>query len=207
MNRYIYGASGHGKVVLSILLDSGKEITAFIDKNPALKEVKGYPVFQEMPLEVAGSECIIGIGDNGIRYRLANALKTKFLSAVHPTSVVYKGFEANQGTVLMQNTCVQIDTIIGKHVIVNTSASVDHDCQISDFVHVAPNATICGGVTIGEGTLIGAGSTILPNITVGRWAIVGAGAVVCEDIPDFTCVKGVPAKSISILDEHKRKYS
>ncbi len=36
--------------------------------------------------------------------------------------------------------------------IINTRASVDHDCELGDFVHVGPGAVITGSVTVGNGT-------------------------------------------------------
>jgi acetyltransferase-like isoleucine patch superfamily enzyme len=61
---------------------------------------------------------------------------------------------------------------------------VDHDCIIGDYVHIAPQATLCGGITIGEGTLIGANAIILPGVKVGEWCTIGAGSNVHQDVPD-----------------------
>ncbi len=104
---------------------------------------------------------------------------------------------------LFQGVIVQTNTRIGRHVIVNTAASVDHDCDVGDYVHVAPHATLCGFVTIERGCYIGAGATILPGVTVGENAIVGAGAVVVRDVPPNTVVTGVPAKHRRMVDEQK----
>ena len=38
---------------------------------------------------------------------------------------------------------------VGDHCIINTGASIDHDCIIQDFVHIAPHCTLCGEVEIG----------------------------------------------------------
>ena len=81
-------------------------------------------------------------------------------------------------------------------MIINTGAQVDHDCAIANFVHIAPGATLCGNVAVGEGALIGAGAVILPGKRIGDWAIVGAGAVVTRDVPNFAVVAGNPAKVI-----------
>ena len=51
-------------------------------------------------------------------------------------------------------------------------------------------------ITIGNDVFIGANVTILDGVTIGDGAIVGAGAVVCEDVPPFAIVGGVPAKLI-----------
>ena len=45
--------------------------------------------------------------------------------------------------------------------------------------------------------MIGAGAKVLGNIRVGEGAKVGAGSVVLDDVPPFTTVAGVPARSVS----------
>lgn len=49
---------------------------------------------------------------------------------------------------------------------------------------------------IGAGAYIGANVTILAGCHIGDGAVVGAGAVVVQQVPDRTCVAGVPAKKI-----------
>ena len=97
---------------------------------------------------------------------------------------------------VMQGSVVQSCAHIGKHCIVNTGASVDHDCEVADFVHIAPHATVLGGVKIGEGSWIGAGAVVKQYVTIGRNCMIGAGAVVLENVPDGATVVGVPAKEI-----------
>ena len=43
---------------------------------------------------------------------------------------------------------------------------------------------------------IGSNATILGGITIGEGALVGAGAVVTKDVPDYAIVAGVPARVI-----------
>ena len=64
-------------------------------------------------------------------------------------------------------------------------------------MHIAIQASVAGGVHIGDGALIGAGSVILPNIKIGKWATIGAGSVVTKDVPDNALVYGNPAKIIT----------
>ena len=84
----------------------------------------------------------------------------------------------------MQGTVVQSGATVGKHCILNTGASVDHECCIEDFVHISPQATLCGNVHIGEGAWIGASAVVIPGVKIGKWSIIGAGSVVVEDVPD-----------------------
>jgi acetyltransferase-like isoleucine patch superfamily enzyme len=49
---------------------------------------------------------------------------------------------------------------------------------------------------IGSDVWIGAGAIVLCGVTIGDGAIVGAGSVVTQDVPAFTIVGGVPAKTL-----------
>ena len=51
-------------------------------------------------------------------------------------------------------------------------------------------------ITIGNRVWIGADATIYGGVTIGDHAVIGAGAVVLHDVPDNTIVAGVPAKEI-----------
>ena len=81
-------------------------------------------------------------------------------------------------------------------MIVNTNATVDHDCVLSDGVHVAPGAVLAGAVSVGCGSLIGIGARVLPGVEIGERATVGAGAVVITTVEPGTTVAGVPARVI-----------
>ena len=83
---------------------------------------------------------------------------------------------------------------VGDHCIINTGASIDHDCKIHDFVHIAPHCTLCGEVEVGEGTWVGAGTTVIQGIHIGKNCFIGAGSVVVKDIPDDCLCYGNPAR-------------
>ena len=52
---------------------------------------------------------------------------------------------------------------------------------------------------------IGSNVTIVCGVTIGRGALVGAGAVVCEDVPDYAVVAGVPARQIGDVRQPRRR--
>jgi acetyltransferase-like isoleucine patch superfamily enzyme len=51
--------------------------------------------------------------------------------------------------------------------------------------------------TIKKGASIGANATIIGGITIGQYAMIGAGAVVTKNIPPYTLWIGNPAKFLS----------
>jgi acetyltransferase-like isoleucine patch superfamily enzyme len=97
----------------------------------------------------------------------------------------------------LHHAVIQADAVLGRHVIINTAATVDHNCVIDDFVHIAPGVILAGNVRVGENTLIGAGSIVAPGLTIGKNCFVAAGSVVTINIPDGATVRGNPARIIS----------
>lgn len=61
----------------------------------------------------------------------------------------------------MAGVTINSEVQIGKHCIINTNASIDHECFIADYVHISPNAALAGNVEVGEGTHIGIGACII----------------------------------------------
>lgn len=196
---YLYGASGHAKVIIDILRAQNEEIEALIDDNPELNSLHDIPVLHDA---TGCFPIIISIGSNAIRQKIAARLDHPvFGKAIHPSAIVSPYAAIGQGSVVMQGAIIQSDARVGEHCIINTGATVDHDCSIGDFVHISPNATLCGNVSIGDGTQIGAGSVVVPGIKIGKWALIAAGSVVTTDIPDYSLAAGNRCK---VLKELKR---
>ena len=86
---------------------------------------------------------------------------------------------------------------IGKGCIINTCSSVDHDCDVGDYVHIAVGSHLCGTVSVGDGTWIGAGATVINNVFICSDCMIGAGAVVVNDIQESGTYVGVPARRIN----------
>lgn len=190
---YLFGASGHAKVIIDILKATNTEISGLVDDNSDINELLGYPVFHN---RTDISPVIVSIGINATRKNVVGKLTGIFGKAIHPLAVISDTVVIGEGTVIMQGAIIQSDAKIGRHCIINTGASVDHECMIEDFVHISPHATLCGNVTVGEGTWIGAGTTIIPGIKIGRWCVIGAGSVVTKDIPDHVLAVGNRCKVI-----------
>lgn len=199
---YLYGASGHAKVILDLLADASITVPCLIDDNPSVHELAGVPVIHSAE---GLSPLIVSIGDCQIRRRIVGKLSGhQFVSVVHRTAMVSGSSRIGEGTVVMAGAILQAESVIGRHCIINSGASVDHDTLIGDYVHIAPHCTLCGGVSVGEGTWIGAGTTVIQGIRIGRDCFIGAGSVVVKDIPDNVIAYGNPCRIVKqIIDNTK----
>lgn len=199
-NVYLFGASGHGKVIKDILNANGIKVEAFVDDNLRVNECAGRKVLHD-----AGglSPMIVSIGVNRIRRMIVDRLVAKanaeglpleFATAIHPSAIISPSAKIGEGTVVMAGAVINADAVIGKHCIVNTGATVDHDCVIGDYCHIAPGANVSGGTHIGEGTWIGVGACVIQCLNIGKDCMIGAGSVVVKDIPDGVTAYGNPCK-------------
>jgi sugar O-acyltransferase (sialic acid O-acetyltransferase NeuD family) len=192
----LQGGGEHARVVLDCLLDSKANVIALFDPKYS-GHLMGVPqrgtylsTFEPEAL------AIVAIGDNAMRKRVVSTTRHRFTNAIHSSVICSTTAKVGEGDMLLHSVIVQAQTQIGNHVILNTKSQVDHDCQISDYVHVGPGAILCGMIEVGEGAFIGAGAVIVPGKKIGKWATVGSGAVVTKDVPDYAVVVGNPAKII-----------
>ena len=193
----LYGASGHAKVLVDIVEKTGGKVSQIVDDNPLITQLLEHSVCRVEKINTA-NEWIIAVGNNQVRKNLAEKIKVNYTTLIHPRATVSSHVSIGKGTVLMAHVVVNSSVRCGAHVILNTSCRIDHDCELFDYVHISPGATLCGNVIIGEGAHIGAGAVIVPGVKIGAWATIGAGAVIIKDVPDFATVVGNPGKIIKI---------
>ncbi len=197
----LYGAGGHSKVVIDCLLESGVEIEGIFDDDDDLVSLNGYSVIGSYnEKESQDLEIIISIGDNQTRKKITQVVRHKYTTTIHPLAIVSKFARIDVGSMVIHGAVIQTGVTIGKHTIVNTSSSIDHDCKLGSYVHISPKACLCASVHVGDGTHIGASATILPGVKIGKWCVIGAGAVVNKDIPDFSVVIGIPGRIVRTLE-------
>lgn len=192
---YLYGASGHGKVIAEIAEECNIKIDAFIDFDLSKNHLLEYNVIHKVPTK--NIDVIVSIGNNYVRRNIiAHHKNFNYTKLFHPKAAISKRASIGVGTVVMAGSTINSHTIIGDHCIVNTNSSIDHDCILEDFVHVSPNASLAGDVFVGLGSHIGIGACVIQGIKIGKWCTIGAGAVIIRDIPDGCVVVGNPGKII-----------
>jgi sugar O-acyltransferase (sialic acid O-acetyltransferase NeuD family) len=202
----VWGAGGHGKVVVDTLMAGAEwEVAGIIDEDVGKNntEVLGVKVlfFDGGLAEVAkrlGCDFVtVAIGDNYTRFEKFQEIRRAGLTAakvMHPSAHVSRFVKMGEGVTILAGATVNPGTVIEDNVCVNTAAAVDHDNYLENSCHIFPNATLTGGVRIGEFAYVGSGAVITPNLTVQKYGYVGAGAVVIEDVREGAIVCGVPAK-------------
>lgn len=194
----VIGAGGHAAVVISTIQAMGGTVRAIFDDDPRRHGSKVLDVTVLGPVASCragtGEKAVLGVGDNRVRRDLAARLRLPWSVVIHPSAVIHPSVTIGEGSVVFAGAVLQPRTSIGRHVIVNTAASVDHDGLLENFAHVAPGAHLSGHVTLREGALMGVGSAAIPGAVVGAWAVVGAGGAVIGEIPAGTVAVGVPAR-------------
>ncbi len=203
MNRsplVVFGAGGHGKVVVDAAQAAGIHIDLVVDDHPASPQLLGVQLVSSRDpywLGLKQFRFVVAVGDNLTRARLFAALQDRGgrpLNVVHPRSVLAPSVRLGLGVMICAGVVVNVDARIGDNCIVNTSASVDHDCVVEDHVHLCPGVRLAGMVRIGQGSMLGTGAVVLPGVSVGSECVIGAGAVVNRDLPDRVMAYGVPCR-------------
>lgn len=200
---WIHGAGGHGCVVMEAARAAGWRIAGFVDDRAKPGERRlGLDVVQNWDeakrlAHDAKLTTIVAVGDNATRARLVDeAIRAgrALANVIHPNAWVSPTAKLAEGIYVGPFAAVNAAAELGRGVIVNSGAIVEHHNVIGDFAHIAPGATLGGTVRVGNRALVGLGAGVRPGLAIGESAIIAAGAVVVSDVPAGVTVMGVPAR-------------
>ncbi|PYT96175.1 MAG: acetyltransferase [Acidobacteria bacterium] len=208
---FVYGASGHGKVVGDILLAlENSEFAGFVDDKVELQgsNLLGRPVFGdghwlEQECTRARIGVALGVADSFVRKRLfEQCLRwgAELVTLIHPKASVSNSANLEAGVVVMAHATINACARVGLGAIVNTGAIVEHDVDVGDFAHVAPNAAMGGASRLGNFSHLGMGAVVIQCVSVGSKTIIGAGSVVVRDMQDGVVAYGVPARAARSIE-------
>lgn len=204
----MWGAGGHAKVVADAARSAGAEIVGFLDDQTPdrwgssfcgaiiLGSLAQLPVLAR---DYGVDGVALGVGDNAARLQAVRSVVRSSLvvaTVVHPAAVLAQTVRLGAGVFIAAGAVVNPDVEIQDAVIVNTSASVDHDCVLEAGCHICPGATLAGWVRIGQGALIGTGAIVTPGVSIGAGTVLGAGGVAIRNLPSDVVAYGVPARPL-----------
>lgn len=197
----IIGAGGHGKVAADIARLNEYQEIVFLDDDTSLTHCGSYCVNgtgeKAVLFAEQGYDLFIAVGNAVTRQRIQERLegeKIHPVTLIHPSSVIGEDVTIGSGSVVMAGAVINSGSRIGKGSIINTCASVDHDCVVEDFVHISVGSHLAGTVQVGCRTWIGIGAVVNNNLSICPDCMIGAGAVVINHISESGVYVGVPAK-------------
>ena len=88
------------------------------------------------------------------------------------------------------------NTLIKRHVCINTGASIDHDNFFGDYSSAGPGTVTGGNVRVNKLSYLAINSTVKHNILIGSNVVIGASSYVNRDCISNRVYYGIPAKEI-----------
>lgn len=208
-NIVIFGASGHGSVVVDCAEKEGKyKVVGFIDSSrqkgdkhcnyEILGDEKDLPQLTEKFNLIGG---IVAIGDNWIRKKMVDKILSEspnfnFVSIIHPLAYIGKNVKLGNGVVVMPGSIVNADCQIGDFCILNTNSSIDHGSIMENYSSIAPSVCIGGNLVLKTFSAICLGANVIGNITIEEHTVIGAGSLVVNDIESHKVSYGTPAQIV-----------
>lgn len=152
------------------------------------------------PSAIIDPDCIIGEG-------------TKIWHFSHIMSFCEIGKNVNIG----QNVVISPKVKIGEGTKIQNNVSVYTGVECEKNVFLGPSCVFTNVINprsfierkqefkktlVREGASIGANATIVCGHVMGKFCLIGAGAVIREDVEDYACMVGNPAKKIGYVGEY-----
>lgn len=135
---------------------------------------------------------------------------------------IMQGAEIGERCNIGQNVFIAPKVKIGNGVKIQNNVSLYTGVECEDDVFFGPSCVFTNVINprsfierkteykktlIKRGASIGANATIVCGNTIGKYALVGAGSVVRENVEDYACVSGNPAKKIGYVGEYGHRLN
>lgn len=197
----IYGGGGLSKMIIETVRVLGAyQIVGVIDDNMKKgTDVIGSPVIggaDILPKLKKDGICqavnsVGGIGNYKVRLDIFHMLaKVGFVcpAIVHPTAHIDPSARLDAGVLVLAQSYVSGNAVVGMGTLINNSVVVSHDCVLGVCTNLSPGALIAGDVIIGDFTQLGMNATVNIGVKIGKECLIGNGATIKKDIPPGTRV-------------------
>lgn len=205
----LLGAGDQARVIADALEAVPQDLSiVLVDKDDSSVDKRlSYPRLKWSEFTLSNlTQGVVACGDNWKRSLITQeVLKSKpgfqFINVIHPSAIVSRNAQMGVGNVILAAAVVGPGTVIGNHCLINTRASIDHDCHLGEFSSIGPGAVLGGSVTVGAFCIVALGACILHSRRLAPHSLVGAGATVVEDVPEKAVSFGVPARVVRYRKE------
>lgn len=181
----LIGSGGFAGVIIDAIrqAESHRVIGLIDDFVPKDQRQHGIPCLGGMDAlyQWRHEDLFIAVGSCKDRSGLVSRIVTfapRFISIKHPSAVVADTAHIGTGCYIGAGAYVGNNARIGHLTIVNSNATVDHDCTLGDFSHVSVGATVGSYARIGNRVTIGIGATIAKGVVIDSDSQVKGGEVV-----------------------------
>ncbi len=208
-NLYIIGKGDHAKVIFSEVVRI-KEFSfkGFINKISLNDKIfkldknlkyRNIGKISDIKKFISNNYFVVAIGKNNLRKKIVLSLekkykKIKWAKVISTKSNIDKTVIIGDGTMIISGTTINIGSKIGRHSIINTSCSIDHDNLIKNYVNCSPGVVSAGNVTINDKVFIGMGTSIKQNTIIDSNTTIGAQSYVNKNCKKNSTYYGIPIK-------------
>ncbi len=197
----IYGGGGLSKMIIETVRVLGTyQIVGVIDDNmkkgtdvigtPVIGGVGLLPQLVENGIRLAINS-VGGIGNYITRLDIFQILaKEGFVcpAIVHPSAHIDPSARLDPGVLVLAQSYVSGNAVIGMGSLINNSVVVSHDCVLGVCTNLSPGSKIAGDVIIEDFAQIGMNATVNIGVKVGKECLIGNGATIKKDVPPGTHV-------------------
>ncbi|MDO9546680.1 MAG: NeuD/PglB/VioB family sugar acetyltransferase [Pelolinea sp.] len=197
----VYGGGGLSKMIIETVRVLGTyQILGVIDDNMEKgSDVIGSPVLggvDVLPkLKKDGVRLVVnsvgGIGNYKLRLDIFNTLAEEGFVCpviVHPTAHIDPSARLDPGVLVLAQSYISGNAVVGMGTLINNSVVVSHDCVLGVCTNLSPGAKIAGDVIIDDYAQIGMNATVNIGVRVGKECLIGNGATIKKDVPPKTRV-------------------
>ena len=197
----VYGGGGLSKMIIETVRVLGTyQIVGVIDDNmkkgtdvigtPVIGGVDMLPRLVKDGIRLAVNS-VGGIGNFKVRLDVFQKLAQEGFvcpAIVHPSAHIDPSARLESGVLVLAQSYVSGNAIVGMGTLINNSVVVSHDCVLGVCTNLSPGAKIAGDVIIEDFTQLGMNATVNIGVKIGKECLIGNGATIKKDVPPGTQV-------------------
>lgn len=206
----VIGGGGHSKLIINTIkrLDNYEILgyTDIINKGPILgiNYLGDDSVLPEFFAKDNNCKAVIGI----VPYQVSNKRQEIYYMLkeigfnlpviVSSSAIINEEVNIGEGTVILEKAMINVCSKVGKCVMIDPGAIIEHDCNVGNFVHMAVGAIIGGEVEVADGTIIGVGTKVIQGKKIANNSLISEGSIVVNNILINGTYFGIPARKTEI---------